>query len=287
MTEIVDRAGAKRETNGKMMGSGRHSRTRSGSLSWLLLVCTFLGAGSFGPGLQANENSTPRDYDEAWKWMEESLKHAGIRNVTMEGDLIKGEINNAPFVINLITVTTAKRVTPAQGIGTTTEVDWYEFPKLTESPGHVIWHSTWSNEAGRDAERFQASLIYLARHSLVAMEAKAAAGLETFKPKAAAWRLQPVKPEMPEEAHRHQVLAEHAYQAKDMDKAIAEYAAALAIFPYWPEGQYNLAMLAGEIGGRIGYDIAATHMKAYLELMPDAPDARAAKDSIIVWEDKR
>jgi hypothetical protein len=28
-------------------------------------------------------------------------------------------------------------------------------------------------------------------------------------------------------------------------------------------------------------------MKLYLELMPDAPDARAAKDSVIVWEDKR
>jgi hypothetical protein len=46
-------------------------------------------------------------------------------------------------------------------------------------------------------------------------------------------------------------------------------------------------MLASEIGSRPGYDIAIFNMKLYLELMPDAPDARAAKDSIIVWEDKR
>ena len=72
-----------------------------------------------------------------------------------------------------------------------------------------------------------------------------------------------------------------------MDKAIAEYAAALKIFPYWPEGHYNLAILAAEIGGRPGYDIAIAQMKKYLELAPDAPDARAARDSIIVWEDKR
>jgi hypothetical protein len=119
------------------------------------------------------------------------------------------------------------------------------------------------------------------------MEAKAAANLEEFKPKAAAWRQLAVKPEMPEEAHRHQVLAENAFQAKNVGKAISEYEAALRVFPYWPEGNYNLAMLAGEIGGRPGYDIAIFHMKSYLELMPDAPDARAAKDSVIVWEDKR
>jgi hypothetical protein len=61
----------------------------------------------------------------------------------------------------------------------------------------------------------------------------------------------------------------------------------LRVYPLWPEGHYNLAMLAGEIGGRPGYDIAIFHMQSYLELLPEAPDARPAKDSIIVWQDQR
>jgi hypothetical protein len=53
--------------------------------------------------------------------------------------------------------------------------------------------------------------------------------------------------------------AENAYQAKDISKTIAEYDAALRAYPMWPEGHYNLATLAGEIGGRPGHDIAIFH----------------------------
>jgi hypothetical protein len=59
--------------------------------------------------------------------------------------------------------------------------------------------------------------------------------------------------------------------------------AALDIFPTWPEGQFNLATLAGE---KKYYELAVLHMKEYLELVPDSPDAQAAKDSIIIWRDK-
>jgi tetratricopeptide (TPR) repeat protein len=215
------------------------------------------------------------------------LKHAGITVDKVENNVVFAHFGNNHFGLNLTLVTSASLVTPAQSIGVSTQVDWYEFPKIKDSPGHIFWHSTWSNEAYHDQRRFQAALIFLARATQEEMEAKAAANLEEFKPKAAAWRQLAVKPEMPEEAHRHQVLAENAFQAKNVGKAISEYEAALRVFPYWPEGNYNLAMLAGEIGGRPGYDIAIFHMKSYLELMPDAPDARAAKDSVIVWEDKR
>ena len=59
--------------------------------------------------------------------------------------------------------------------------------------------------------------------------------------------------------------------------------AALDIFPTWPEGQFNLATLAGE---NKYYELAVMHMKEYLELVPDSTDAQAAKDSIIIWRDK-
>jgi hypothetical protein len=267
----------------KMIKPKRPSRKIAALWLCLALLCTL----PLGPGLMAAENFTPRDKDEAWKWLTESLKHAGVTIDKVENNTVFAHFGNNPLGINLTLATSANLITPAQSIGVSTGAEWYEFPRIKDSPGHIYWHSTWSNEAYRDQHRFQAALIFLARKTQEEVEAKAAANLEEFKPKAAAWRQLAVKPDMPEEAHRHQVLAENAFQAKDVAKAIFEYEAALRAYSLWPEGHYNLAMLAGEIGGRPGYDIAIFHMKSYLELMPDAPDARAAKDSIIVWEDKR
>ncbi len=45
----------------------------------------------------------------------------------------------------------------------------------------------------------------------------------------------------------------------------------------------RLAYIAGE---RKAYRVAILHMKCCVELMPDGPDARAARDKIIIWEDK-
>jgi tetratricopeptide (TPR) repeat protein len=84
-------------------------------------------------------------------------------------------------------------------------------------------------------------------------------------------------------SREHQVLAEYAFKQKDEEKAIREYMAALEIFPTWPEGQFNVATLAGE---KKYYELAVMHMKEYLELVPNSPDAQAAKDSIIIWHDK-
>ena len=57
----------------------------------------------------------------------------------------------------------------------------------------------------------------------------------------------------------------------------------LKIEPWWPAGHYNRALILGEIGN---YDEAAFEMKKYLALEPEAPDARAARDQIYVWESK-
>ena len=116
--------------------------------------------------------------------------------------------------------------------------------------------------------------------------AKSTTMLADFKPKAIAWQRMAVKPSMPAEAHVHQVLAVYAYKNKDIPKAITEYEAALSIFPYWPDGQSNLANLAAEVGTRPGYRMAVDHMQMYLDLVPDAPDAQAAQDSIIIWNEK-
>src|SRR5208282_3068401 len=53
--------------------------------------------------------------------------------------------------------------------------------------------------------------------------------------------------------------------------------------PLWPEAQYNLAMIDKELGN---YSDATYHMRCYLELVPNAKDAEAARDNIIIWEEK-
>jgi hypothetical protein len=34
------------------------------------------------------------------------------------------------------------------------------------------------------------------------------------------------------------------------------------------------------------YGNAVLHMQRYLELVPDAPDAQAARDQIVIWQSK-
>jgi len=104
-----------------------------------------------------------------------------------------------------------------------------------------------------------------------------------FKVNAAAWRALATKPAFPEEARKYSVLAEDALQNKNFDTAVKNYEAGLQMFPLWPEGYFNAAMICAEIGD---YTNALDHMRHYLELVPDAPDALAARDKTFIWEGK-
>jgi tetratricopeptide (TPR) repeat protein len=132
-------------------------------------------------------------------------------------------------------------------------------------------------------QRFRAALDYLAAAARQQVKTQYDAQYQQFETQLKPWREAALKPAMPEAAREHQVLAEYAFKEKDEEKAIREYMAALAVYPTWPEGQFNLATLAGE---KKYYELAVMHMKEYLELVPDSPDAQAAKDSIIIWRDK-
>lgn len=154
----------------------------------------------------------------------------------------------------------------------------------------VVWHDYTRdhNESatlytkGR-SQSFAAALEYLATAAREHLKAQDEAAMQQFIPQAKAWRDANPKPRMAENAREHQVLAEYAFKNRETEKAIKEYAAAVAIFPTWPEGQFNLATLAGE---QKDYETAILHMKQYLELVPDSSDAQNAKDSIIVWKDR-
>jgi hypothetical protein len=109
------------------------------------------------------------------------------------------------------------------------------------------------------------------------------AAFRDFQPKAAAWRALTTKPPLIPEADRHRILAENAIKEKDLNSAIEHFESALALQPMWPAGWFNLAIIYAE---QNNYADATDRMRHYLELVPDAPDAKDARTQMIIWEDK-
>ncbi len=79
------------------------------------------------------------------------------------------------------------------------------------------------------------------------------------------------------------MLAENAVKERQFDAAVEEYEAGLEIDPVWPEGHFNAALLSAELGY---FAEAIRHMRCYLELLPEAPDAASVRDQIVIWESK-
>lgn len=104
-----------------------------------------------------------------------------------------------------------------------------------------------------------------------------------FAKEASAYRALAVKPELTEEARRFQVQAEFAFEEKRFEDAVAAYAKALKLAPWWPDGHFNRALILAEL---FSYEEAVREMKRYLQLAPEAADARAARDKIYQWESK-
>jgi tetratricopeptide (TPR) repeat protein len=104
-----------------------------------------------------------------------------------------------------------------------------------------------------------------------------------FTVAAKTWLATTPRPEMSDEARTYKLLAEDAFKRQDMKAALEAYGDALDIHPMWPEGHYNAALLAAETKD---YGSAANHMRRYLVLAPNAKDARAAKDKLLLWQHK-
>ena len=132
----------------------------------------------------------------------------------------------------------------------------------------------------RDAGRFCDAVNRLVYHA--AMGDDDSKVFESFPNLARSFRAG-IKPPPPPDFERHRVLAEHALQEKDYFTALEHYEAGLRSYQTWPEGWFNAALLYEAVGE---WDYAVNRMSAYLELVPDAPDAQAAKEKLIVWKEK-
>ena len=140
--------------------------------------------------------------------------------------------------------------------------------------------SSWSKSDAGNAARALKILVLDARQGLDGILAE---NFAKFKLACQSWHAAQEKPQIPEEALRHKVLAENAFREKKLDKAVDEYLDALKTYPCWPEGQFNAASILGNTGWYTG---AVAHMKYYLELVPDASDAQFAREKIVTWQNK-
>jgi len=218
-------------------------------------------------------DKVPADKAEAQKWISDSM-HRMYPIDRLDSQYLMYSSWDRQYHLGIALA----RVTSVQG-GIIRDGYWVAQWK---DYAHDDWESMKFVGKGR-AEEFAAALQFLAANAREEVQAQQEASFRQFEPHAKTWREAAVKPAMPEAAHEHQVLAEYAFKEKDTDKAINEYTAALDVYPCWPEGQFNLATLAGE---KKLFAVAVFHMKEYLELVPESPDAQAAKDSIIIWKDK-
>lgn len=110
-----------------------------------------------------------------------------------------------------------------------------------------------------------------------------AAPFAAFQRRAREWRALSVKLPLPDQAQQFRVLAEDALRNKEFQKAADYYEQGLAITPLWPQGQFNAAVLDGELGT---FSQAVLHMKRYLELSPDAADAQSAREQMFIWQSR-
>jgi hypothetical protein len=147
-------------------------------------------------------------------------------------------------------------------------------------PGYAFYFG-WNDRS--DAENFVKTVNRLIWEDSPQVIGERLLQRDLLNQQVAAWRAAGTKVDPPEEARRHFVLAQEAYGEKDLKRQAEELSEALVIYPTWPDRQSDLAVSLGELGR---YSEAIEHMRMYLELVPDAPDAQKAKQQIWIWQDK-
>ena len=164
------------------------------------------------------------------------------------------------------------RVIPKRGFGGVYRVKDEAGNDLPEPFNHLLWQS-----------QETAELVANAINHLHDMAGEQGMALRNLPQIAEAWRGLSPKPPVPEEVRAQRLLAETAFNERKLEKALYHYEKGLELYPPWPEGRFNAALIAAELKS---YDEAVEHMRAYLDLVPDAPDAQAAHDQIVIWQDQ-
>src|SRR5439155_14732045 len=212
-----------------------YCKSRSlGTGAMLILALSLLLPAS----LLARNDKVPADQAEAGKWIADATRK--LYNIDkLDGQyLLCSSSDGVHYGIALARITSIHVEASEERQGAF--VSWQDYTR--EQPEAIKFYGS-----VKKAESFAAGLTYLATAAREQAQAQREASLQQFLSQARAWREASPKPQMPEAAREHQVLAEYAYKQaeadkslRETDKAIREYQSALDIFPTWPEGQFNL-----------------------------------------------
>jgi tetratricopeptide (TPR) repeat protein len=243
---------------------------------FLLAMGCAEGGGYYAPGDQTDAqknlmNKPPTSKNEIMQKTPQMSRDEARQIIFDEISECRGEVTNAGF--SYIT------------IGTRKQFKFSEIKDIHLDPFRSGYVTLVIDGNGlfytKNGERVAKAISAMVYYASVAPSDPAA--LKAFTEKAKAWRALAVKPPLPEQVNRYRAQAEDAFQNKEFDKAADCYEKALDIYPVWPQGQFNAALIYGELGV---YHQAINHMQRYLELVPDAKDAKAAREKIYVWEGK-
>lgn len=147
----------------------------------------------------------------------------------------------------------------------------------------------------RDSERLAASAAERSGNALVAFrhyQKAFALTLPTFANESdqaeelktalvRTWRASQPNPDLPEEARRYAVQGLAFAEAKRYEEANQAFRTVNEICPWYPQAFFNRATV---LAAMERYADAIASMNLYLAVVPDASDARAARDQIYKWE---
>jgi hypothetical protein len=171
------------------------------------------------------------------------------------------------------------------------------FRNITDiSYGHTLGTFT-HFFAFRDEARHRAYFIdgwgaakdkYAAGKALNAIVVATAAAVAKFDAEfpgvVAKYRSSDPKPGPNEDIHRIDVLATNAISDKHFLLADQYFAEGITKNPWWPPFHYNRALVLSELHL---YAQAAMELQRYLELVPDASNAKDVQDKIYLWQAKK
>jgi tetratricopeptide (TPR) repeat protein len=136
-------------------------------------------------------------------------------------------------------------------------------------------------ERARTAESAGRFLEALVEYSDVVKVADEAAARSIRQRVATIFKDNPYLAELPEEARKFALRGDVLIKDGGFGDALKEYRMALGVAPFNPKLHFNTALIYGQLKD---YRQAIKYMTIYLQLNPDAPDARATKDEIYKWE---
>ena len=226
--------------------------------------------------------------------------------VTQARAVLDQQLNRAPFIKDVVFLTGADEfpminyTDPETGNGQSVvlsdllpasiAVSYSPSPNAyTEPAWKVSYHNfqdghdyfwLWSGWSQADAQQMADALRVLVLDGRQKVDRELATRYQKFLGLCGTYLAAKTTAPVPEEARQHRLLSQDAASRNDTDKALDESDKAVDAAPCWAQGRYDAALLEAQVGY---YPVAVQNMKKYLLLYPDAPNAQAVRDQILIW----